>query len=237
MNEIKQHIPNFLTSLNLLFGCLAIIAALDGRLQTASIFIVSAAVLDFFDGFIARALGAYSELGKQLDSLADMVSFGVAPGMIFYMMSGKCFATDGFCINTYTALLIPVFSGLRLAKFNIDTRQTDSFIGVPTPAIAIFIASIPFVLSNSSLGLAKVFEHEYFLKFFPLLAAYLLTSEIPLLALKFKSFGWKGNEFRYLLILISLVSVLLFTYEGVAIAIVCYVLLSLVQNLYKKKTI
>ncbi|MFN4973529.1 MAG: CDP-diacylglycerol--serine O-phosphatidyltransferase [Bacteroidota bacterium] len=234
MNQVKQHIPNALTSANLVFGCLAIMQALDGRLQQASYFIFAAAILDFFDGFVARALKAQSELGKQLDSLADVVSFGVAPGMIFYMFGSSCLATDGFCYVPYLSLLIPVFSALRLAKFNIDTRQTDRFIGLPTPANAMFMASLPFLPGMYGEVLDQVLKSELFLKLVPLISAYLLVAEIPLIALKFKSFSVSANLYRYALILVSCVSVLLFNAGGIAAAVIFYIVLSVIQNLTDK---
>lgn len=233
---MKTHIPNALTALNLVFGCFSIIDALQGNLTEASLWIGGAAILDFFDGFVARLLKVGSELGKQLDSLADVVSFGVAPGMICYAMAGQCFG-EGFCINKYLPFLIPAFSAVRLAKFNIDTRQSDSFIGLPTPANALFIASIPFIIQHNSLGIGWLFEHRYFLIFFPLLSAYLLVAELPLLALKFKHFKWIGNQFRYILILTSILSVIFFQYLGVALAIVFYVLLSVLQQMIQPKRI
>jgi CDP-diacylglycerol--serine O-phosphatidyltransferase len=233
---VYKHIPNALTSLNLVCGCLAIIAALNGELTTASIYIGSAAILDYFDGFAARALKAYSEIGKQLDSLADVVSFGVAPGMIIYYLAGQCYAPSGFCINMYIPFLIPVFSAIRLAKFNIDTRQSDSFIGVPTPANGLFIASIPFIMANDTYGIASLFSNHYFLILFPLLSAYMLVAELPLLALKFNTFGWKGNEFRWILILTTILSVVIFRYLGVMVAIVLYILISIIHNLTQKNT-
>lgn len=237
LTQVKQHIPNVLTSLNLFLGCLSVVAALEGNLQLASIYIFSAAILDFFDGFVARALHATSEMGKQLDSLADVVSFGLAPGLIFYMMAGKCFAPNGgVCINMYLPFLIVIFSALRLAKFNIDTRQSDSFIGLPTPANALFIASIPFILQYNP-GIAPILEHEYFLKYFPLLSAYLLTAELPLLALKFKSFAWKGNEYRYVLIILSLAGIALFQFAGIALSMILYILISILYNLQTKKAV
>ncbi len=232
---VIKHIPNSLTSLNLVCGCLSILAAINGDLTTASIYIGVAAVLDFFDGFVARALKAYSEIGKQLDSLADMVSFGVAPGMIFMMFSKQGMAADSSSILDYLFLLIPVFSAIRLAKFNIDTRQTDSFIGVPTPANAMFIASIPFVMQNDSIGLGILFSHPYFLILFPLISAYLLVAELPLLALKFKQFGWNGNEYRYVLIGSAVGSVLAFGYSGIPIAIILYILISIVSQIINKR--
>lgn len=233
---MKQHIPNSITALNLVFGCFSIIAALEGRLTDASLWIGGAAILDFFDGFVARLLKVSSEIGKQLDSLADVVSFGVAPGMIFYMMAGTCFG-PGFCINAYLPFLIPAFSAFRLAKFNLDTRQSDSFIGLPTPANAMFIGSLPFIINNDVYGVAWLIEHRYFMSAFPILSAYMLVAELPLLALKFKHFKWGGNEFRYMLILLSLVSIGLFHYHGIALAIVIYVLLSVIQQLIQPKQI
>lgn len=232
---MKKQIPNALTSLNLVFGCLAIIAALDNRLSDASIYIGAAAILDFFDGFAARVLNVHSEIGKQLDSLADVVSFGVAPGMIFYILEGKCFGTTGFCINTYLPLLIPVFSAIRLAKFNIDTRQSDSFIGLPTPANAIFIATIPFIILHNNFGMATFFQNQYFLKLFPILSAYLLVAELPLIALKFKNFTWTDNKIRYIFIALSLISILAFQFLGIAISILLYIIVSIINNLQKNK--
>jgi len=230
--KLKQHIPNAITSLNLLFGCLSILAALEGNLTQAALFIGLSAVMDFFDGFVARLLNVSGELGKQLDSLADVVSFGVAPGFIFYGMAGTCFGPD-FCINQYTFLLIPIFSAIRLAKFNIDTRQSDSFIGVPTPANAMFISSLPFIVEQNPLGLAEVINHPWFLSVFPVLSAYMLVAELPLLALKFKNFSLKGNEARYVLIAGSLISILFFQIAGVALSILLYILISVVNNYLK----
>ena len=232
---MKNQIPNALTSLNLVFGCLSIIAALDNRLTDASLFILAAAVLDFFDGFAARALNAHSEIGKQLDSLADVVSFGVAPGMIFYMLMGKCFSSTGFCINMYLPFLIPVFSAIRLAKFNIDTRQSDLFIGLPTPANAIFLAAIPFIIQHDTFGVADFFQQQYFLKLFPFLSAYLLIAELPLIALKFKNFTWVDNKARFIFIGLSLISIIAFQYLGIIFSIILYIKISIINNLLKNK--
>ncbi len=233
---MKKHIPNILTSGNLLFGCLSIIAALDGRLTDASIFIGLAAVLDFFDGFVARALNAHSEIGKQLDSLADVVSFGVAPGMIFYMMVGQCFNPTGFCINMYLPFLIPIFSAIRLAKFNIDTRQSDSFIGLPTPANAMLIASFPLIIYyKESEEIIELLQNQYFLKIFPIVSAYLLVAELPLLALKFKNFSWAENKLKYILLILCLASIILFHFEGVAFSIIIYIVISIINNLQKNR--
>ncbi len=233
---MKKQIPNILTSLNLFLGCQSIVASFNNDLELAAIFIGIAAVLDFFDGFVARALNATGELGKQLDSLADVVSFGVAPGFIFYMLNNSCFGNEGFCINTYLPFLIPIFSALRLAKFNIDTRQSDSFIGLPTPANAIFIASIPFIISNDLWNVAWFFQNEWFLKIFPFVSAYLLVAELPLFALKFKNLTWKENQIRFVFILLAILSLLVFQYLGIAISIVIYILLSVYNNYNTSKT-
>jgi len=196
----------------------------------ASIYIGVSAIMDFFDGFVARLLHVSGELGKQLDSLADVVSFGVAPGFIFYSIAGTCFG-QGFCINQYTFLFIPVFSAIRLAKFNLDTRQSDSFIGVPTPANAIFIASLPLILNNDSYGITHFIEHRWFLTAFPILSAYLLVAELPLLALKFKHFKFTGNEARYVLIISCILSALIFKFAGIALSIIIYILISVINNI------
>ena len=240
---MKNLIPNSITAGNLFLGCLSIVATFDGNLTTAAYYIGAAAILDFFDGFAARLLNAHSELGKQLDSLADVVSFGVAPGMIFYALSQDYLIFNEHFLQfvpliiviSYLPFLIPVFSAIRLAKFNIDTRQTDSFIGVPTPAIALFICSIPFVISNGPDFANQLFTSVWFFIFFPILTAYLLVAEIPLFALKFKHFGWQGNEIKFVFILGCLLSILFFKYFGISLSILLYVLLSLVNNFRTQK--
>jgi CDP-diacylglycerol--serine O-phosphatidyltransferase len=185
---MKKHIPNALTSLNLFFGALSIIASLVKKdLEMAAIFIGVAAILDFFDGFIARALKANSEIGKQLDSLADCISFGLAPTFIFYQLTNTEIDFNHIQLIAFVPFIIAVFSAIRLAKFNIDTRQTDSFIGVPTPANALFIAAIPFAIKQNYFDCSFLFQNHWFLVVFPFVSAYLLVSELPLFALKFKT--------------------------------------------------
>lgn len=233
---MKKHVPNALTSFNLLFGCLSIIASLvNNDLKLAAYFIGAAAILDFFDGFVARALNVGSEMGKQLDSLADCVSFGVAPGFIFYKITNIPIDFSQFNFMAYIPFLIPVFSAIRLAKFNIDTRQTDSFIGVPTPANSLFIAAIPFVIEQNTFGLASVFQNQWFLIIFPFVSAYLLVAEIPLFALKFKSFAWQANQLRYIFLLCCLISLFAFGFLGINISIILYILFSIYNNFQTKK--
>lgn len=239
LRKLKQHIPNSLTAGNLFLGCLSIISALDGRLQEAAWFIGFAAILDFFDGFVARLLNAHGELGKQLDSLADVVSFGVAPGMIFYKISEEyLFFGPNFpqfvpliVALSYLPFLIPVFSAIRLAKFNIDTRQSQSFIGVPTPANALFICSLPFVITSGPAWAASIVVSKYFLLIFPPLSAWLLLAELPLFALKFKNFSFQDNKVRYLFLLGCVALLGLFQYFGLGLSIMLYVLLSLLIHL------
>ena len=238
--NIKQHIPNTITILNLFSGLISLTLAFKGDFVYASIFIFIAAVFDFLDGNAARILNAHSELGKQLDSLADMVSFGVAPGiMVFQMISVHC---DGSCnmfermhITPYFAMLIPVCSALRLAKFNIDLRQEVNFIGIPTPANAIFFASIPLVLfvQPNIFSLVHLdfmvpfFSNTRILTILAVFFSYLLISDFKIFSMKFKNFAWKGNELRYVLLISSIILFILFFLSAIPIIIVLYILMSI----------
>lgn len=246
--QIKKHIPNAITCGNLVCGCVAILQIFEGNMVLASYLVGLAAVLDFFDGFAARLLKVSSPIGKDLDSLADMVTFGVVPGLIMHRM-----LQIGYLVNhqdyevvirnqwmVYIPLLIPVFSAVRLAKFNNDTRQTEAFIGVPTPANAILICSIPLILNWDTqfdlkhCGIIHFLIHPYAILGLSVLMSYLLVAELPLFSLKFKQFGWKGNEIRFVFLALSLVSLIVFQFLGLTIAIVLYIVLSLVNNLFFK---
>lgn len=233
MNLLK-HIPNAITLGNLLCGCFAIIFALNGDIVNAALLMGAAAILDFFDGFAARLLKVSGELGKQLDSLADMVSFGVVPGFIFFYISRSSFGEES--LWPYLSFFIIIFSAVRLAKFNIDTRQTDQFIGVPTPANAMFIGSLALVLQHDTYGLTEIIQHHTFLIVFPILSAYLLVANFPLIALKFKHFSFKGNEQRFILIGTSLFSIIVFKFAGVTFAIILYIIISYIYHIITKKT-
>lgn len=224
-------ISNFITLSNLLCGCLGILAVLqEGDLKKGGLFIGIALVLDFFDGFVARLLKETSELGKQLDSLADVVSFGVLPGFILWELINT---TVYFPQNTgYLAFLIPVFSALRLAKFNIDTRQSMSFIGLPTPANAMVIAVFPY-LAESTPDLADILQNSWFLPVYILVFAYLLVAEIPLPALKFKNYSWKDNRFTYSLIIFSVILLAILKLAAVPLIIFAYIFYSIVQYFRK----
>ena len=229
--KIFHFIPNTITCLNLFCGCMSIISSFNGALETAAYFIFAAAVFDFFDGFSARWLKAYSEMGKQLDSLADMVSFGVAPATIMYclLLLNNC---EDFIASA--AYLMAVFSALRLAKFNIDTRQTDSFIGLPTPANALFICSLAFISSDHHL-LSVLTGNLYFLWAVIVVFSYLMVSELPLFSLKFKSFNWKSNQIRYLFVIVSAIVLIIFHWAGLSLVILIYVILSIFTHILCSK--
>jgi CDP-diacylglycerol---serine O-phosphatidyltransferase len=231
---VRKHIPNAITSLNLASGCIAIVFAFQGgTYMTAAYFIALAAVFDFFDGFAARLLKAYSPIGKELDSLADIVSFGVAPGiMVFNYISDLSLATNSSIYLAYLAFLIPVFSALRLAKFNIDERQATSFIGLPTPANAIFWA----------FGIAGFFNDIFDTNFDPLIviavdlfSSWLLVSNLPMFSLKFKHYKWRGNRLRYYFLSGCLVLLLLLGIKGLSACIIWYIGLSLLSFIPEKK--
>jgi CDP-diacylglycerol--serine O-phosphatidyltransferase len=237
--SIKKHIPNFFTALNLLSGSIAVPFIFSQRLSLSAWLICLAAVFDFIDGFAARLLKATNSIGKELDSLADMVSFGLVPGLILYMLIQTPLKTlpvdEGLrLILPYSGLLIPVFSALRLAKFNTDDRQIHEFIGLPTPANAILIASFPLMLSSPAIitgfklqGVISLLQNPYFLTFLSLVLSWLLVSGLRLMSLKFKTYTWRENKARYLLLILSLLLLVLFHYFAVPLIILLYLFLSL----------
>ena len=227
---MKRHLPNFITCLNLFSGCIGIVYAFKGELIIAGYAILFAAIFDFFDGMIARLLKTYSDIGKELDSLADMVSFGVLPSVIVYQLflqSPQVGNVSPFL--NMSAFLIAVFSALRLAKFNVDVRQSENFIGLPTPANALLIASLPMILSQDNWFFSSYILNPFFLFIFSLGMSILLVTEIPLISLKFKSLNWNDNLFRYILVISALLLVLIFKFAAVPIIVFIYILLSLIQ--------
>tara|TARA_R110000737_G_scaffold353338_1_gene404354 strand:- start:12698 stop:13636 length:939 start_codon:yes stop_codon:yes gene_type:complete len=271
MNERVSlfNLPNILTACNMLSGVLAILFVLLGRLDWAPWFIFLGAIFDWLDGFTARMLKQFSELGKQLDSLADMITFGLAPGI--FMMVVIIVAIDlgnpilsenfndyaAYSVNNwknallyggskvytgfylwlpFTALFIPVLSLFRLAKFNIDTRQSESFLGLPTPANTLFFTTFVLALSFyfSKDGYPSYFVtflyEPIFLSVIILLMSYFLVTEIPLFALKLKSFAWKGNEIRYIFILISIILIFSTGVWSIALIVFLYLILSIFSN-------
>ena len=224
---IKKHIPNTITCCNLISGCIATVFAFNGQFALALLWIVAGAVFDFFDGMTARLLHVSSPIGKELDSLADDVTFGVAPSaMVFYELSAMDYPTVMEPLRPYIpffAFIMAAFSALRLAKFNLDERQTTSFIGLPTPANALFWGSL---LVGASQWLESSPVNAPLLMLMVLLSCYLLVSEIPMFALKFKQWGWKGNEVKYIFVATAAALIILLGVKGIAVVIAWYVLLS-----------
>ncbi|MEG0948939.1 MAG: CDP-diacylglycerol--serine O-phosphatidyltransferase [Bacteroidales bacterium] len=230
-NLITKHIPNALTSLNLFSGCLAIIAAYENNFELAALFIVAGAVFDFFDGMSARLLKAYSPLGKELDSLADMVTFGVAPSMMIFSLLKElmCQQLPVTIVSflPYTAFLIAIFSALRLAKFNIDERQTSSFIGLPTPANALFWIGICLGIQS---GIAGFVANMWIIEALVLIFSYLLVAEIPMFSFKFKDISWKNNRIRYIFLILAVPMLILLGITGISAVIGLYIVMSLFSN-------
>ena len=227
---MKKHLPNTVTCLNLFSGCLGIVFAFQGNLRWAGYAIVIAAILDFFDGMLARMLKAYSAIGKELDSLADVVSFGFLPSVIIYQLFLLAPQIDSISVwLNFSAFLIAIFSALRLAKFNIDERQSDQFIGLPTPANALLIASFPMIIAENNLFFVNYILNPYFLFIFSLGMGILLVAEIPLMSLKFKSLKLSENIPQYILIFSSLILLLFFKFAAVPLIITLYFLISFIQ--------
>ena len=220
---IKRHIPNLITCGNLVCGCFAILSSFAQQQERAVYLIFLAAILDFLDGFAARVLKVQSPLGKQLDSLADMVTFGVAPGILLYhLMISKGLGTP----LSYISFSIIVFSALRLAKFNIDTRQTHSFIGLPTPANTLFISSLILLDAHSSPAVKDMLLAPGILVAVSIVFSLLMIAEIPMFSLKFKNFRWTDNKVQFLFLGISLSLMAIFFYIAIPIIIILYVVLS-----------
>lgn len=232
MIMIKKNIPNSITCCNLICGCVATSAAFQGNYQGAVLMIILGAVFDFFDGMTARALGVSSPIGKELDSLADVVTFGVAPSSILFYLFTEVHCPELLMsvkhLLPYTAFLIAAFSALRLAKFNIDERQHEQFIGLPTPANALFWGSI--VLGEHAF-LTSLKFNAVFLFLFMLLFCMLLVCEIPMLALKFKNLSWQDNKQRYIFLL-GCPPLLLLGASSFAAIIIWYITISII---YRKK--
>ena len=246
-----KQIPNLFTLLNLVFGCVAIIFILQTgesivyvssvgvteinlpeKITWGCLFIFMAAVVDFLDGFVARLFKASSEMGKQLDSLADVVSFGVAPGLIMYQLLRISFAKEEDGLDTSVmwilpALLIPCAAAWRLAKFNIDTEQAFSFKGLPTPAAGLVVASLPLIIHFGQFGLQLWLINQWILYVIIILLSYLMVSNLPLMSLKFKDFSLKNNWPKFLLLAIAIISAVVLKWVAIPVTMLAYVALSL----------
>lgn len=238
--SIKKHIPNFITLMNLLCGIFSIYLGMKGEIQLSAAMIFVAAIFDFFDGFLARILNAKSAIGVQLDSLADMVSFGVAPAFVLFhtFMMPEVGMTDENYLP-FIAFMVPLFSALRLAKFNIDENQTSSFIGMPTPAVAILLASFPIVilvcLADNKGLYYDILTNPYFLAGTALASSLLMVSPLQMFALKFTSVSWAENQTRYIFIVLSVFLIILLKLAAIPLIILMYLLLSIAVLFSKTK--
>lgn len=230
---MKRHIPNIFTSLNLSSGCIATVMAFNGEYLWVVVWVLIAALFDFSDGFSARLLKAYSPLGKELDSLADLISFGLAPSMtVFHFLTENIYRISSNSIIIeylpYFAFLLAVFSALRLAKFNIDERQSDSFIGLNTPANALFWVSFCYGIVHDAPMITTLLVYTVLVGI--LLFSLLMVSEIPMFSLKVKSIKLKGNEYRYFLLIFTIGLVAYIGILGITGGILLYIALSIINN-------
>jgi len=231
---LLRHIPNVLTCLNLLCGCIGVVEAFHNNIIISCGLIGIALIFDFFDGFAARLLKVSSPIGRDLDSLADMVTFGLLPSIIIYQLLMQSIPDLMGIWKAYPAFLIAIFSAIRLAKFNNDPRQSDSFIGVPTPANALLIASLPVIVLTQDEYWKTLIVNTNNLLLLTVVMCYLLIAEIKLIALKFKSFGWQGNEFRYSFLVLTVLLLVFFKILAIPLILVIYIILSVAANLTKK---
>lgn len=216
---------------------MAVVYVFKGEIPTFAVLVGFSLIFDFLDGFAARALKAYSPMGKELDSLADMVTFGFVPGAIMYHLFVNSVPLvlyqDEIWARAvgFLPFVITVFSALRLAKFNIDTRQTNSFIGVPTPAITIFVVGIALIIQNDRFNLTPTILNTYVIAGISMILSFLLVSEIPMFALKFKNFGWSQNKIQYTFLIFCVVALSFLQFAGIPLVIILYIILSVVNNL------
>ena len=224
--------PNFITLLNLLSGGIAVIFAVKGDLSTAALFVFFGIFFDFFDGFLARKLNVSSEMGLQLDSLADLVTSGLAPALVLVNLIELSIlpSQDANCFLPYLGLLVLLCSAYRLAKFNISAEQSQFFIGLPTPANALLIMSLPLILDyQNSDSYNALILNPFFLVVVTLLSSFLLNAPVKLIALKFKTWNFSENASKYILIIFSLVGLILFKFAGIPLIIIFYIIISLVN--------
>ncbi|MBL7792381.1 MAG: CDP-alcohol phosphatidyltransferase family protein [Saprospiraceae bacterium] len=248
---MTKHLPNAITLFNLFCGCCAIVSILGGDILTAVGWLAAAAVADFADGAVARALHVQSPIGIQLDSLADMVSFGVAPGAMLFMLLNQAFMPEGPAWQAFPGqavvfeappwqafpgFVLSVFSGLRLAKFNIDTRQTKHFLGLATPACTILVAGLALVVHFDSFGLGGILLQPWLLYVMIALLSGLLVSEIPMFSLKISGLRWKGNEIKFIFAAVSLLLVFVLGWAAPAAVILLYLLVNLIIYFTSGKT-
>ena len=223
---IKKQIPNLLTCGNLFSGCIGIVYAFNGDLKTVAFFVIISGIFDFFDGFAARLLHVKSDIGKELDSLADVISFGFLPGVIMFQLL-KLNSPNDFL--PYAGFIIPVFSALRLAKFNIDIRQTEDFIGLNTPMNTFFIISLPYLIDDEA-WLSNV----YVLLGIILIVSYLLISELKLFSMKINNLKWEPNKYKFIFLIMSFVLLAFLKFAALPIILILYILFSQIHFKYSQ---
>jgi CDP-diacylglycerol--serine O-phosphatidyltransferase len=231
--SMRKHLPNIITLINLFSGCCALVSLLNEQFIAAFIFVLVAGVADYCDGMLARILKVNSPLGKELDSLADLVSFGVFPGAIMYILLAKSFGaeTDGAIIwQAIPGFIISLFACLRLARFNLDTRQTDHFIGLNTPAATVFVTGLMLIYANDTMGLRALILQPWLLYIIIAVLSFLLVAEISMISFKFKKFQWKGNESRFIFLILGVVFLIFFKELTFSLVILAYVLYSVMQH-------
>ncbi len=238
--RIRNHIPNLITLLNLISGSIAIILAFSGELTLASWFIILAAIFDFLDGLAARLLHSKSDIGAQLDSLADVVSFGLAPSVIIYLLMLQSpglpgWSADAINFLPFAALLLVSSGAYRLAKFNTDSTQADGFKGLPIPSTGLFVAALPLILNqyNETGELAKFILNPYTLLAIVIFLSWLMVSNIPMLALKFKNLKWRDNSVQFILIGFALILSVIFRFSAIPMIIFLYIIISIISHSWK----
>ncbi|UIR56635.1 CDP-diacylglycerol--serine O-phosphatidyltransferase [Sphingobacterium sp. SRCM116780] len=228
---MKKHIPNTITCLNLFSGCIGVLFALKGDYMTAAYCVLASGIFDFFDGMVARLLHVKSTIGKELDSLADMISFGFLPGVILYTLLTKVFPNEPISIVAYLGFVVTVFSALRLAKFNLDERQTTDFIGLNTPMNTFYVLSLPFIAQKYP----QIILNPYFLLISIALTSYLLISEIKLFSMKLSSLSWSENKFKFIFVILAITLFAIFQFVALPLILLIYILLSIVHFNYTKE--
>lgn len=234
---MKKHIPNTITLLNLISGCCALVAVLGHNFVLAFWFLLISIAADYLDGAVARLLKVKSPLGKELDSFADMVSFGVVPGAIFYMLLAKGWedsVNNGLVWGALPGFVLSAFSGLRLAKFNLDTRQESHFLGLPTPSCTLFVVGLMLIYEFNSFQLQAFVVNPIFLLASVLILSYLLISEIPMFNLKFSSFNWEGNEVKYVFLLLSIIGFIFLQEAAFFMLVFLYIVINVLRALVRK---
>lgn len=252
---LKKQIPNLFTLLNLLSGLIAILFAVTNQLVEASLFVFLGIFFDFFDGFFARKFKVEGDFGKELDSLADMVTSGVVPGLVMFQLilfsakekwlmdlasdvgNWQSYSENYYYFIPLIGLMIPLGAAYRLAKFNIDERQSNSFIGLPTPALSLFVLSIPLILNYSNNQIViDMLQNKYVLIGITIIGTYMLNVELPLFSLKFKNYSWSDNTIKYIFLIASVFLLIILNMVAIPTIIILYIIFSIIDNIKTKKT-